>query len=368
MSKVTFKMAAVVSLFALFITCLFVFGIFSFASFKNDINVDHYMQENVLTQGNYEIVDDTADLKEEDLALAYEQDTDRYVDLKNYTDYYNHQLMKRIIPIAGLFCVFLIGTSLLLWILLKRIQQQENKRIANQLTSLQEIHEFTNDDPILAKAYESIQREFDRHITDYKRLHAYLSHEQKNALSLLKANLELHHVEACMKNIDDISEGIDDLVTLSEYSQASELKAIDITLLCADVFDKYKMHYSQLSFHFDETELLVKAKPRWIICALNNLIDNAIKYGNNKEISLSAYRYQDHAVIEVKDYGIGIAKEKLEKIFNPHYRINELNKDGYGIGLSLLNHVCHLCDGTIHCSSTENEGTVFTLELPIAKE
>lgn len=75
-------MAAVVSLFALFITCLFVFGIFSFASFKNDINVDHYMQENVLTQGNYEIVDDTADLKEEDLALAYEQDTDRYVDLK----------------------------------------------------------------------------------------------------------------------------------------------------------------------------------------------------------------------------------------------------------------------------------------------
>ncbi|WP_052466261.1 sensor histidine kinase [Beduini massiliensis] len=365
MSKVTIKMALVVSVFALFITSLFVLGIFSFASIKDNIDIDYYIQENMVERENYATIDDISELVEPDESSIYENNDGRYADLKEYTVYYNAELMKRIIPIAGLFCIFLIGASILMWILLKRIQHQENKRIANQLASLQEIHEFTHDDPVLAKAYESIQREFDRHITDYKRLHTYLSHEQKNALSLLKANLELHHEEACMKNIDDINEGIDDLVTLSEQGKETDIETVDITLLCADVYDKYKVYYPQLNFQFDDQELLVKAKPRWIICALNNLIDNAIKYGNNKEILLSVYRKNDQAIIEVKDHGIGIAKDKLEKIFDHHYRINELNKDGYGIGLSLLQHVCELCDGMIECSSVENEGTVFTLAFPI---
>ena len=70
-------------------------------------------------------------------------------------------------------------------------------------------------------------------------------------------------------------------------------------------------------------------------------------------------------IIIVKDHGIGISEEKQNQIFNHNYRINELNKDGYGIGLSLVSHVCDLCQGFVTVESKMQEGTTFYLSFPV---
>ncbi|MBS6182730.1 HAMP domain-containing histidine kinase [[Clostridium] innocuum] len=358
MSKINMKITTVLLVYALLVTGIFVGGILSFASYSNNDRVQAYMDSNLMEKdpaSNEEVIGNP----------NQETDTKRLQDLQKYSDFYREELMKRIAVIAIFFCAFLITSSFILWIILKKIQQKENLRIAAQLHSIQEMHDFASDDPVLAKAFSSIKEEFEHHIADYKRLHTYLSHEQKNALSLLRANLELHHEEACLKNIEELTMGIDDLVTLSENREENQLQPVDIIMLCAEVVDRYIPHYPQLQFDFDEDTLYVCAKPRWISSALHNLIDNAIKYGEEKPVHVLIEKDADTVLIHVQDHGIGIAEDQQEKIFQQNYRINELHKDGYGIGLSLVMHVCKLCEGRITCVSKRMEGSTFTLCLPL---
>ena len=334
MSKINMKITTVLLVYALLVTGIFVGGILSFASYSNNDRVQAYMDSNLMEKdpaSNEEVIGNP----------NQETDTKRLQDLQKYSDFYREELMKRIAVIAVFFCAFLITSSFILWIILKKIQQKENLRIAAQLHSIQEMHDFASDDPVLAKAFSSIKEEFEHHIA------------------------ELHHEEACLKNIEELTMGIDDLVTLSENREENQLQAVDIIMLCAEVVDRYIPHYPQLQFDFDEDTLYVCAKPRWISSALHNLIDNAIKYGEEKPVHVLIEKDADTVLIHVQDHGIGIAEDQQEKIFQQNYRINELNKDGYGIGLSLVMHVCKLCEGRITCVSKRMEGSTFTLCLPL---
>ena len=94
-------------------------------------------------------------------------------------------------------------------------------------------------------------------------------------------------------------------------------------------------------------------------------MDNAIKYGQQKEIIVTLKQAKGSVIIEVKDQGIGIDENQAEHIFQDRYRIPHLHTDGYGIGLSLVHHVCELCHGFVTFDST-SKGTTFYLCFPIA--
>ncbi|MGL5314093.1 MAG: HAMP domain-containing sensor histidine kinase [Peptostreptococcaceae bacterium] len=99
-----------------------------------------------------------------------------------------------------------------------------------------------------------------------------------------------------------------------------------------------------------------------------NLIDNAIKYScENKEISISAKMLNDETVeVRVKDSGIGIEKQKLEKIFDKFYQCEESHKkSGNGLGLSIVKRIVELLSGIIECESKGGIGTTMIVKLPI---
>ncbi len=102
-----------------------------------------------------------------------------------------------------------------------------------------------------------------------------------------------------------------------------------------------------------------------------NLVSNAAKY--NREhghivVKLSADAHT--ACLSVSDEGIGISKDKMKHLYSRFldgdYR--KMNTLGTGIGLSLTHDLTLLHHGTIDCESKENEGTVFTIRIPIEKE
>lgn len=362
MAKVNVKITMALFLYALLITALFVIGILSFSADSKQEELAMFLEDGLI---ELETEDPKQTLEPAPGEFLVDSSFDQYEALSKYADFSYERMMQKISGMAAGFCGLLILSSFVLWLVLKQIQKKETIRIANQLNSIQELHEFANDDPVLAKAYTKIQSEYERHITDYKRLHAYLSHEQKNALSLLRANLELRHFQDCLNNIEEITQGIDELVTLSERADPEQLEPVDIIMVAADVIDRYRSHETKLTFSYDEDALYVKAKPRWLSCALNNLIENAIKYGEGRPIHVSIQRKDDDVWVEVQDHGIGIAPEKQAQIFDQNYRINELNQDGYGIGLSLIQHVCTLCQGSISCESALGKGTTFIFRLPL---
>jgi two-component system phosphate regulon sensor histidine kinase PhoR len=106
----------------------------------------------------------------------------------------------------------------------------------------------------------------------------------------------------------------------------------------------------------------------FIIQALINMIDNAIKYSPNKsKVWVSAYIENEALVLQVKDKGMGIPAEHLERIFERFYRVDRSRskeQGGTGLGLSIVRHIAMLHKGKAEAESHACEGSVFRIRVP----
>jgi signal transduction histidine kinase len=103
--------------------------------------------------------------------------------------------------------------------------------------------------------------------------------------------------------------------------------------------------------------------------AINNLIDNAVKYsGKTKRVIVSAFLEGGELAISVKDFGEGIKKEELDKIFERFYRGgDELTRTvkGSGLGLTLVKQIVKAHKGKVEVESEPGKGSTFTIKLPL---
>lgn len=103
--------------------------------------------------------------------------------------------------------------------------------------------------------------------------------------------------------------------------------------------------------------------------AVTNLIDNAIKYsGDSRKISVSAAGLGQFLVIAVRDFGIGIGKDEIGRVFERFYRGgDELTRavKGSGLGLTLVKEIVEAHHGKVHVESEPGKGSVFSIRLPL---
>lgn len=118
-----------------------------------------------------------------------------------------------------------------------------------------------------------------------------------------------------------------------------------------------------------EPGLVLPMNPIRLRQLFTNLIDNAIKYNvPGGSVSVTARRDRNRCVIRVADSGIGIPQEAQERIFERFYRVDKGRSramGGTGLGLAIVKHIVLSYGGEIQVTSTEGEGTVFTITLPI---
>jgi two-component system phosphate regulon sensor histidine kinase PhoR len=116
-------------------------------------------------------------------------------------------------------------------------------------------------------------------------------------------------------------------------------------------------------------ELKVLAYSSLLIQAIVNLLDNSVKYsGKNSPIKVSAFQEGEQIIIEVKDKGIGIPAEHIDRIFERFYRADRSRSreaGGTGLGLSIVRHIALLPRGKVEAESHTGEGSTFRLRLPI---
>jgi signal transduction histidine kinase len=102
--------------------------------------------------------------------------------------------------------------------------------------------------------------------------------------------------------------------------------------------------------------------------AILNLVSNAIKYNRpNGEIILAAENGSDDVTILVKDTGIGIPEEHMQRLFTKFYRVpgSEQHAQGTGLGLSIVKRIVEGHGGDISVESAQGEGTTFRICLPV---
>ncbi|MCL2082298.1 MAG: ATP-binding protein [Oscillospiraceae bacterium] len=104
---------------------------------------------------------------------------------------------------------------------------------------------------------------------------------------------------------------------------------------------------------------------------LTNIIGNAVKFTENGGVTLTAYVSHDNMLMfEIKDTGMGIAQEDMEKLFVPFEQSNTVKNRGIvgtGLGLSISKTFTEMMGGSITVSSVCGEGTVFTVSIPIVE-
>ena len=139
------------------------------------------------------------------------------------------------------------------------------------------------------------------------------------------------------------------------------LQAIDESRLSADSRE-IKIEFiknSEVTILGDFTQLEM---------SISNLIENAINYSPNKTmVVVSLSRVDGLAEIKVKDQGIGISEENIERIFERFYRVDPARSratGGTGLGLSIVKHIITNHGGDITVWSEQGEGSTFTIRLP----
>jgi signal transduction histidine kinase len=98
---------------------------------------------------------------------------------------------------------------------------------------------------------------------------------------------------------------------------------------------------------------------------VTNLLTNAIKYGAGKPVEVAVEEEGEHAVLRVRDHGIGIAAEDQARIFERFERaVSNRHYGGLGLGLWIARQVVEASEGTLAVESTPGEGSCFTVRLP----
>jgi signal transduction histidine kinase len=115
------------------------------------------------------------------------------------------------------------------------------------------------------------------------------------------------------------------------------------------------------------TPLELKTDEKLLRSLLSNLLTNAIKFSPGKEhVNLTIQGFEDRIQVQVRDEGLGIPIDEMERIFEPFLRGRGASSiPGTGLGLSITKKAVELLGGTIQLESRQSEGTTFTVVLPL---
>ncbi len=155
------------------------------------------------------------------------------------------------------------------------------------------------------------------------------------------------------------------------------LKPVHVQELIKDVVDNFELQLQEKSGKVDmdlkAQDDLVAADEVHFSNLVNNLVDNAMKYGKENippHIKLSTNSNGKIFSMRIEDNGIGMTRDTVKRIFEKFYRAhtgNVHNVKGFGLGLSYVKTMVEAHGGDIKAESTLGKGSIFTLEFPLKK-
>ena len=279
-----------------------------------------------------------------------------------------------------------------------------NSMIYTQLTAIVEeqfedyclltVVDSTDKELVLEELYITLEKEVELNHLKSKFI-SMTSHELRTPLSTIQSSADLMEIisegvkeesarEGLVKQIRKIHVQLSRLthivseVLLFEKNNEGKLgyNQIDVDikgLLVQLVFNQFGMdeNESKIVLDLGPVPVLVKSDPVLLIHIFRNLIENAIKYtpeGSPKPI-LKMIRNEKSVVVRIVDFGIGIPQNDTKFLFNTFFRGSNVgNIKGTGLGLSIVNDLVRNLRGSMTFSSIENQGSTFTITIPIERK
>jgi len=279
-------------------------------------------------------------------------------------------------PVLSSIVLFAAIIGLLAW-LVARIATRPLRELADAADSL----DITkNGEPLpehgssevraATRAFNRMQRRIYEDVRERTGMLAAITHDLQTPLTRLRLRLEKLPDEALRdKLVGDmqamqqmLQEGLE-LARSLDNREAKQLLDLDSMLdsLCSDAAEAGQ----QVSYE-EHAAVRLKAHPLALRRALSNLLDNAVKYGQRAEVSLSSDAHQ--CQIRIRDHGPGIPPELLEQVFTPFFRIEHSRSrqtGGTGLGLAIARNIILRHNGELTLSNHPSGGLVALVALPL---
>ena len=166
-----------------------------------------------------------------------------------------------------------------------------------------------------------------------------------------------------IQNMQDLTEKL--LFLAKSKNLVVEKKSVNLDTILKETIDNLNFAYPDQLINYSSSEIFIDSDDALLRLLFKNLIENAIKYGNNSPVNVILEKGRKIKVI-IEDFGLGISKEALPHIFERFYREDEArNREikSYGLGLSIVNEILSLLDIDIQVDSELGKGTKITLEM-----
>ncbi len=214
----------------------------------------------------------------------------------------------------------------------------------------------------------------------------WVAHEIKTPLSSARLNAQLllrkqgervsaderKCTETILRQLDRMNTlvtSILDAARLSEGKLALRLEPGDFTAFLQELVQDWRELQPQVEFTLKGEEARVELsfdaeRVRYI---LNNLLSNAVKYGGeSRRVEVSLSLSPGLAVVQVRDWGVGIAASELPNVFDRFHRADVAEGQGHGLGLYIAGALARLHGGSLSVQSTLGQGSTFSLRLPLS--
>jgi PAS domain S-box-containing protein len=214
---------------------------------------------------------------------------------------------------------------------------------------------------------------------------AVAAHELRNPLNVFQLSLHILHsiandksaldrmprfIEKCQNQLRQLSSLVDRLFDVSRIRSGTfelDRESSDLAVQVREIVARFRSvnPSTQISL-----EALPELKYRFdrvrIDQALTNLLSNAVKFGRKKPIEIVVSTIGQKIEIRVKDHGIGIARENLERIFDRFERASKsASTVGLGLGLWIAKSIAVAHGGDIQVESEPDHGSTFIMSLPL---
>lgn len=215
------------------------------------------------------------------------------------------------------------------------------------------------------------------------------SHQFRTPLTVIFSNIEVIEMAARKLNvelsdrikdsagmikdqIERMTQLMDNILLVGRYDAqqlAYNLHPINISQFIRSIIKTYFQNESDgrtVDLKEEGSDFKVAADELLFMHVITNIISNAFKYSKgSRNPELTIGNEANMAIIKIKDYGIGIPEDEIEKVFHSFYRAsNTVTYQGSGLGLSVAKQFMELHNGKIFLSSQLGEGTEVRLTLP----
>ena len=256
----------------------------------------------------------------------------------------------------------------------------------NDLTKRIDIGEGNDEIHKLANTFNGMFNRLEKSFDSQKQFVSDASHELRTPIAVIKAHSEYalefaeteeeykDALEVINRQSDSMSSLISQLLffaRLEHTAKTVELKQGNLSQfvqsLCSDrkpLLDGKRNLITNIAeniYAYYDENLMARL--------LGNLLDNAVKYSSvGSAIEISLQQSEENIVLSVKDNGIGIAPQNIEKIWQRFYQEDDSRTDSsdgsFGLGLSMVKEIATVHNGNLEVESSLGEGSCFKLILP----